>query len=341
MKAMLLKDFGNMVETDIKKPTAQKGQIVIKVLYAGVCGSDITVYSGKHPTATVPVVLGHEILGEVEEIGDGVSDEFKIGDKVTVNPLISCGVCEACLGGHKHVCQTLKLLGIHENGGYAQYTVANADMAVKVSDKVKNEVAALAEPFAVGYHVVSRSELKVGQTALVIGGGPIGTVIALVARAAGASKVVISEPNDARRKLAESLGFDTVNPVAEDTAVKFAELVGSNGFDVVFETSGSKAGILLTTTACKIHGTIVPLSLSGAAVDFCLGTVSFKEQRVIGSRVYPYLDFVKGVRLLEKLSETEDLSKLVSDILPLEEAQKAIDYMINGTNTGKILIKCN
>ncbi len=341
MEAMLLKEWGNMVKTDVEKPKAQNGQIVIKITFAGVCGSDVTVYSGKHPTATAPVILGHEILGVIEEIGTGVSEEFKLGDKVTVNPLISCGVCEACLGGHKHVCKTLKLLGIHENGGYAQYAVANADMVVKVSEDIDDKVAALAEPFAVGYHVVSRSELKVGQTALVIGGGPIGTVIAVVARAAGASRVVISEPNDARRSLAESLGFEVVNPIKEDVSKRFCDLVGPNGFDVVFETSGSKAGILLTTVACKIHGTIVPLSLSGAPVEFCLGSVSFKEQRVVGSRVYPYLDFVSGVRLLEKLSKTEDLSKLVSDILPLSEAQKAMDYMINGTNTGKILLKCN
>ncbi len=340
MEAMLLKNWGNMVKTEMEKPVAEKGQIVIKVLYAGVCGSDITVYNGKHPTATAPVVLGHEILGEIEEIGQGVAENFAIGDRVTVNPLISCGSCEACLGGHKHVCQGLKLLGIHENGGYAQYTVANAEAVVKVSHTVKAEIAALAEPFAVGYHVVSRSELKVGQTALVIGGGPIGSVIAVVARAAGA-RVVISEPNDARRGLAEDMGFETVNPIKENPTEKFAQLVGPNGFDVVFETSGSKAGILLTTAACKIYGTIVPLSLSGAPVEFCLGTVSFKEQRVIGSRVYPCLDFIGGVRLLERLAETEDLSRLVSDILPLAEAQKAIDYMINGTNTGKILLKCN
>lgn len=341
MKAMLLNEWGNMSQTDIEKPTAQKGQVVIKVIYAGVCGSDITVYSGKHPTATAPVVLGHEILGEITEIGAGVDGMLQIGDKVTVDPLISCNTCEACLGGHKHVCKTLKLLGIHENGGYAQYTVADADMVVKISPEVQDEVAALAEPFAVGYHVVSRSELKVGQTVLIIGAGPIGTVIAVVAKAAGASKVVISEPNEARRELAKNMGFETVNPIEEDVSERFAELVGVNGFDVVFETSGSKAGILLTTTACKIHGTIVPLSLSGMPVEFCLGTVSFKEQRVIGSRVYPYLDFVNGVRLLEKLSKTEDLSKLVSDILPLDEARKAIDYMISGKNTGKILLKCN
>lgn len=341
MKAMLLEKWEHMVAKEMDKPKAGKGQILIKVKYAGVCGSDITVYSGKHPTATAPVILGHEILGEIEEIGEGVSEGFKVGDRVTVDPLISCEKCEACRGGHKHVCRNLKLLGIHENGGYAEYTVADADMVIKISPDVPDTVAALSEPFAVGYHVVSRSGLKADQTALVIGAGPIGMVIAVTARSAGASKVILSEPNDNRRKLAESMGFETINPVKEDTMEKLTELVGPDGADVVYETSSSKAGLLLTTAACKIRGTIVPLGLGGTPLEFCIGTVSFKEQTVVGSRVYPFLDFVHGVRLLERISKTEDLSKLVSDIMPLDDAQKAIDSMKSGTNTGKILIKCS
>lgn len=341
MKAMVLEQWEHMCEKEIAKPTAGPGQAVIRVKYAGVCGSDITVYRGKHATATAPVVLGHEILGEIESLGEGAPAGFQVGDRVTVDPLISCGVCEACRGGHRHVCKELKLLGIHENGGYAPYTVVDADMMVKIDPAVQDEVAALAEPFAVGYHVVSRSGLKVGQTALVIGAGPIGMVIAVTARSAGAAKVVVSEPNEARRALAERMGFETIDPAKEDALARVFELIGENGADVVFETSGSRPGILLTTSACKIHGTIVPLGLGGAPVEFCLGTVSFKEQRVVGSRVYPYLDFVGGVRLLERLAKSTDLSPLVSDILPLSEAQKAIDSMSSGANTGKILLKCN
>lgn len=103
---------------DISKPEIEEGEALIKMKYAGVCGSDITVYIGSHPTAIVPIVIGHEILGTIEEIKGNF--DFKIGDRVTVEPLISCGECDACKGGYGHVCRSLKLLGIHENGGYAE-----------------------------------------------------------------------------------------------------------------------------------------------------------------------------------------------------------------------------
>lgn len=341
MLAAKLENKEQLVIKEIEKPILRNGEALIKVLYAGVCGSDVTVYSGKHPTATFPVVLGHEILGIIEDIRSDKPIQFKIGDRVTVDPLISCGVCEACRKGFYHVCKELKLLGIHEDGGYAQYTKASIDKLVKVSDKLPDQIAALAEPFAVGFHVLSRSELKLGDMALVIGAGPIGLIIAIAAKAAGASRVVISEINEKRLDLAKVLGFETINPREVDVMSDINEITDGNGFDVVYEVSGSKAGILLTTSACKIRGTIVPLSLSGLPVEFELGKVSFKEMRVIGTRVYPYMDFVNGVKLLERMSDEYDLNMLISDILPLQEAQKAIDSMISGANVSKILIKCN
>jgi len=341
MKAALLETWEKMSLTDIEKPKLDKDEALIKVIYAGVCGSDVTVYSGKHPTATAPVVVGHEILGIVEKINTDKPVNFKVGDRVTVEPLISCGICEACLKGYKHVCRSLKLLGIHEDGGYAEYTKASVHKIVKVSEDIPDKIAALSEPFAVGFHVVSRSNLKIGDTALIIGSGPIGLIIAITAKSAGASRVVISEINDKRRQLAEKLGFETINPLKEDVMAAVNKITDGNGFDVVFEVSGSKAGALLTTNACKIRGTIVPLSLSGVPVEFELGKVSFKEMSVVGTRVYTFTDFVGGVRLLEKMSKIYDLNNLISDELPLEEAQKAIDMMIKGENTGKILLKCN
>ncbi|MGI6279456.1 MAG: zinc-dependent alcohol dehydrogenase [Acutalibacteraceae bacterium] len=341
MKAALLETWEHMSVTEIEKPEPAEGQVRIKMKYAGVCGSDITVYSGKHPTATAPVVVGHEIFGIVDAIGKNTVTDLKVGDRVTVDPLISCGHCEACRKGYRHVCSTLKLLGIHENGGYAEYTVADADMTIKISDDLSDELAALAEPFAVGYHVVSRSGLKLGQTALIIGAGPIGMVIAVCARGAGASRVILSEPNAGRRARAQALGFETVDPLATDVLAYAKEITDGNGFDVVFESSGSKAGILLTTNVCKIRGTIVPLSLSGVPVEFALGAVSFKELSVVGSRVYSYTDFVGGVRFLERAAKEYDLTHIISDVMPLSDAQQAIDSMKSGANTGKILIKCS
>ncbi len=337
MKAALLEKWEDMKLLDIEKPQIGEGEALIRMIYAGVCGSDVTVYSGKHPTATAPVVIGHEIIGIVEEIAP--NDEFKVGDRVTVEPLISCGECEACKKGHGHVCKSLKLLGIHENGGYAEYTKASIKKLVKIPESLTDELGALAEPFAVGYHVVARSGLVPGEDVLVIGGGPIGIVVALSAMEAGGN-VVISEVNKNRLALAEQLGIRTINPTECDINAKIAELTGGNGFDVVYEASGSKPGILMTTDACKIRGRIVPLSLAGVPVEFVLGKVSFKEMSVIGSRVYTFEHFKAGVDMLAKIAAKKDIRPLISDILPLEESQKAIDMMKGGINNGKILIKC-
>lgn len=286
----------------------------------------------------MPIVIGHEILGTIEEIkGDF---DFKIGDRVTVEPLISCGECDACKGGYGHVCRSLKLLGIHENGGYAEYVKVSNKKLVKVPEQLPDELAALSEPFAVGYHVCTRSGIKKGDTALVIGGGPIGIVVALSAQFFGA-KVVISEVNEKRLTVAKSLGIDTINPSKSDVKEKICELTSGVGADIVYEASGSKAGILTTTDVVKIRGVIVPMSLSGKTVEFCLGKVSFKELSVIGSRVYTFEHFKKGVAMLGEIAKKTDLTPLISNILPLKESEKAIKMMLSGENAGKILIKCN
>lgn len=341
MKAALLKSWENMEIVDMPKPTLENDEVLIKMTYAGVCGSDITVYTGKHPTATAPCVVGHEILGTIEEIKTDKPTDLKVGDRVTVNPLISCGRCEACRKGFTHVCKTLKLLGIHENGGYAEYTKADIKKVVKINEGISDRIAALAEPFAVGFHVTQRANVRLGDSVLIIGAGPIGMILALSARAAGAAEVVVSEPSNERRAVADDFGFKTINPMDYDDVMdKINELTDGNGFDKVYEVSGSKAGVLLTTKACKIRGTIVSMGLSGLEYPFVIGQVSFKEQTLVGSRVYSEPDFIGGVRLLEKLDKQYDLGKLISDEMTIDEAQNAIDSMINHKNNGKILIKC-
>ncbi len=337
MKAQLLKKWNEMVLTDLEKPVANPGEAVIRVRYAGVCGSDISVYTGKHPTATAPVVIGHEILGYVESV-NGESD-IAVGDMVTVDPLISCGVCPACGRGDRHVCKSLKLLGIHENGGYAEYTKASLDKIVKIPAGLSEKLAALSEPFAVGAHVTARAGMKPGDRVLVIGGGPIGIIVALCAKERGAS-VHVSEPNEKRRSLAEKLGIDCLDPTSPDFKEKLNGIIGDDAFDIVIEASGSKPGILMTTEVCRIGGVIVPMALSGAPVEFILGRVSFKEQTVVGSRVYTHEHFIDGVNLLAGIAKKLNLDPLVSDILPLGEANTAIEMMMTGKNAGKILIDC-
>ena len=336
MKAVYAYDTEKIDVRELPIPEVGKNEALIEIIYAGVCGSDITMYRGLHPTAKLPVVLGHEIFGVVRKINGRY--DIRVGDRVTAEPLLFCGECEACRQGFGNVCGNLRLIGIHLNGAYAQYVKAGVEKLVPINSDIPDQLAALAEPFAVAYHVCARAGVRVGDDVLVIGGGPIGNVVALMARAAGAN-VIVSEPNPTRRATVEALGLMSIDPVNGDMNALVAEKTKGVGFDVVIESSGSKAGILSVTGLCKIHGVIVPMALAGTPVDFILGQVSFKEQMVIGSRVYPFLHFKRGVEMLEKMyADGVVLAPLISDILPLGNAQKALDMMISGDNACKILL---
>lgn len=340
MKAAILKEWKNIVIQDKDKPNLGPGECLIKVKYAGVCGSDVHIHEGHHPTAKAPVVLCHEIAGEIAEIYGGEDKNLKVGDRVTVEPLISCGVCEACRNGHFHVCRGLNLLGIHVDGGFAEYVKAKIHKVVKI-EEIPEDIGVLTEPLAVATHVVRRSELKVGQSAFIIGGGPIGLTVAIMAKMAGASNIVISEGNKKRIKLAEELGFDTIDAFEDDVAAKVKEFTNCEGFDVVYEVTGTRSGVACAIASCKIRGTIVHVGFPGSPYEYNHLPVIFKELTVVGSRVYTMDDFVDTVAIEKNIINNNifDLRKLISDVMPLEELPKAIDMMINGVNLAKIVIK--
>lgn len=341
MKAALLKKWEELILTDIEKPIISKEEALIRVKLGGVCGSDITVYRGQHPTAVIPRVLCHEILGIIEKLPEGYNGNFHCGDRVLMNPVISCGKCDACRAGYGNVCANLKLIGIHENGGFAEYTKVPIRNLVEVNSDIPDKIAVLGEPFAVAYHVNIRSGVKKGDKVMIIGAGTIGIVVALVAREFGAKRVVISEINKDRLELAESFGIETINPAETDILMKTNEITDGIGFDVVYDASGSKAGALMLPDLGRIRGSLMSLSLSGIPYEFVLGKISFKEMTLIGSRLYSQEHFEAGVKTMEDLFRRQDLSKIVTDIMPLSKIVKAIEMMKFGKNIGKILIECN
>ncbi|AZO93783.1 zinc-binding dehydrogenase [Halocella sp. SP3-1] len=342
MKAAVLTDWEKIEVKDVAKPEIDDGECLIKVSYAGVCGSDVHIYGGHHPTAQAPVILGHEFVGIVKEIKDSSCD-IRVGDRVVVEPLISCGICEACREGNWHVCKELKLLGIHSNGGFAEYVKVSVDKVIKTSKNLTDHAAALTEPFAVGFHVNQRAGMKNGDKVLVIGAGPIGLIVGMVAKISGASEVVFSEINLDRIKQIKSFGFENViNPKEGDEIAKANEITNNQGFDVVYEVSGTEAGLSLAAQACRIRGTIVPVGFPNGIPKFDMLKVIFKELNIVGSRVYSFDHFRKTVDMLEKIIKNElfDLEKLISEIYQIEDLEKAIKVMQKGKNLGKILIEC-
>ena len=337
MKAAVLENWFDLQLKDIPIPVPGKDEALIKVIRAGVCGSDITVYKGKHMTATVPTVLSHEILGRIESLPEGYDGPFTVGQRVLMNPIISCGKCAACRRGLPHVCENLKLLGIHVDGGFAEYTKVGVDKLVAIDDDFPDEVAILGEPFAVGAHVMVNSDIQPGDKIFISGGATVGLYIAIFAKAAGAERVIISEINEPRRQFVESMGIETINPENTD-ALDLMREVTDGGFDIVYDTSGAPSCILQMPDLCRCGGKLLSLGLSGDAYPFIIGKVSFKEIRLIGNRLYSQQDFEAGVRFLEDNWKALHLDRMVTDRLGLTEINRAIEMMLHGENICKIII---
>ena len=338
MKAAVLKNWLDMEICDIPVPVPNENEALIKIIRAGVCGSDILVYRGKHMTATVPTVLSHEILGTIESLPAGYTGDFKLGQRVLMNPIVSCGHCSACKRGMPWVCENLKLLGIHVDGGFAEYTKVAVDKLVALDEDIPDEVAILGEPFAVGAHVMTNSKIQKGDKVFISGGAAVGLYIAILAKAAGAERVIISEIKEPRRKFVESMGIETINPMETDTMDFMREVTGGSGFDIVYDTSGAAACYLQMPDLCRCGGKLLSLGLSGDAYPFVLGKVSFKEITLIGNRLYSQEDFEQGVRFLEDHWRELHLDRMISDRLGLSEIDKAFRMMIDGTNICKIII---
>jgi 2-desacetyl-2-hydroxyethyl bacteriochlorophyllide A dehydrogenase len=342
MKAAVMTEWGKIDVKDVPVPEPGEEECLIKVNYTGICGTDLHIYEGHHPTAKAPIIPGHEFVGTIERINSSRRTGLQVGDRVVVEPLISCGTCEACREGNVHVCRSLKLLGIHANGGFAEYLVASVDKTIKVADSLSDRIAAMTEPFAVGYHVNRRAGVKSGDRVLVIGAGPIGLIVGLVVREQGATQVTFSEINPARIRQVRSFGFDhVINPAEEDAAARLEELTDGEGYDIVIEVSGSQAGILFATQACRIRGTVVFVGFPGRTPQVNVLQGIFKELTMVGSRVYTFDDFQRTTEMLGKMAADNrfDLENLISDVSPVEHLEQSLQTMKEGNSLGKILIE--
>jgi (R,R)-butanediol dehydrogenase/meso-butanediol dehydrogenase/diacetyl reductase len=313
-------------------PRIGQEEALIKVAYGGICGSDMFIYSGEHPRAKAPLVLGHEFSGTVAELPNGYGGDFAVGDSVVVNPLISCGQCTPCRSGHAHVCKTLRLTGIDTDGGFAEYARVPLDQLVRLPAGISLEHGAIVEPVAVAVHAVRRSMLKAGDRVLVIGGGPIGYLVAAVARIAGAGRVMVVEPNDFRRKLVSGLGVETM---AAADADRILARTGGDGADVVFEVAGVAAAMEAAVACCKIRGQIVNVSVFHKPAPVNLLRVNFAELTIIGIRVYTREAFDAAAAMVAAHPE---LARVITHRLPFEEAKRGIELMRRGGDNLKVLL---
>lgn len=321
-------------KADQENPAA--GEVRIKVAYCGVCGTDVHIYHGMmDQRVSLPITIGHEMSGTIDAVGEEVAG-FLVGDPVVVRPLDDRGEKPADKG-FSHIAADLRFIGIDSPGAMQQYWNVPAFTLHKLPAAVDMKLAALTEPLAVACHDVRLSGLKKGETAVVLGGGPIGMLIALVAREAG-GEVIISEMNPVRIKLARQLGFQVINPT-ETNLVDFVATQTDGGLaDVVFEVAGVQATVDVMTEVAGIRGRIVMVAIHGQPRPVNLFKFFWKELKLIGARVYEPEDYEKAIALVA--AGDLNLERLVTSVAPLSEVQAVFEEIDNNPAGMKVLLDC-
>ncbi|ROR65269.1 zinc-dependent alcohol dehydrogenase [Agrococcus jenensis] len=318
-------------EADAQAPAA--GEVSIRVAFNGICGTDLHIVQG-HMDARVdmPATIGHEMSGVIEAVGDGV--DLAVGAPVTVMPLRWCGSCAACAAGHQHICQRLDFVGIDSPGALQELWTVPASIVVPLPEGLSLQHAALVEPLAVAVHDVRRSRLATGETAVVIGGGPIGQLIAVVARATGAT-VILAEPDAARRDFAAQQGAIVVDPIEGDLAAVVEERTAGAGADVVFEVAGTRGTALDATRHARTRGRVVFVAIHPEPVPVDLHRIFWRELEVLGARVYEREDFERAIELLAAGQVPADA--LITRVVPLDATMEAFEALLSAAAM-KILV---
>lgn len=269
---------------DAPEPELGRGEVRVAVHSVGVCGSDVHGYAGVNARRSPGMVMGHEAVGWVESIADGV-EGLEPGEPVAVNPLVGCGECAFCLAGDDNLCERRRIYGCVPGlaGAYAEWIVVPAANVVPFEGDAPLEWGALVEPLSVGAHAARVAKVQPGEEVFVVGGGPIGLAAALAARWRGASRVLVSEPQAARRGIAERLGFETLDPTAVEPP--------RSEFPLAFECVGHSATLASALNAVPPRGRVVFVGLAEETIELPATPLMVGERTITGSSAYAASDF--------------------------------------------------
>jgi 2-desacetyl-2-hydroxyethyl bacteriochlorophyllide A dehydrogenase len=296
MKTLVVAEPRQMVWQQRAKPTPAAHEVLIKPIAAGICGTDIHAWAGNQPFFSYPRVLGHELCGEVVELGSQASG-FRLGQRVALIPYVACQQCDACLSGKTNCCEKISVIGVHQDGGFCEYLSVPTSNLLAV-DEVDPEAAALIEPFAISAHAVRRAAVTADEQVLVVGAGPIGLGVAAIAAAAGANVVVADTSEQRRAHVAQKLGLATVNPLDADFEAQLRAEFGGRLPAKVIDATGSPAAMNGAVKLIRHGGTIVFVGLHKG--DLVIPDIEFhkKETTLLGSRNATLEDFAKVGELM-------------------------------------------
>lgn len=323
--------------TDVPKPELGHNDVMIKIRKTAICGTDVHIYNWdewSQKTIPVPMVVGHEYIGEIVAIGQEVKG-FKIGDRVSGEGHITCGHCRNCRGGRTHLCRNTIGVGVNREGCFAEYLVIPAFNAFKIPDNIPDEIAAIFDPFGNAVHAALSFDL-VGEDVLVSGAGPIGIMAAAVCRHVGARHVVITDVNDYRLELAKKMGVSrAVNVSRENLKDVMNELGMKEGFDVALEVSGAPAAFQTMLDTMNHGGRIALLGIPPASMATDWSQVIFKGLFIKG--IYGREMFETWYKMATLIQSGLDLSPIITHQFPIDEFQKGFDIMRSG-QSGKVIL---
>lgn len=283
MKAVYLKEPNDIAIREIDRPAYKEGYAVIKVKALGICGSDIGAFRGVNPMVSYPRIIGHEIAGVVEEIGENPRGLVK-GNRVVIDPYLYCGHCYPCSQGKTNCCETLRCLGVHTDGGMTQYLLHPAHMLVPLPESVPWELAPLAEPLTISLHGLHRAKLAAGERVAISGAGAIGLLAALAAIAYGAEPILI-DPVEERLAYARRLGVQNTVCIPEENALeKIRALTGGRMAEVVLEASGANEAVRACLDMAAYTGRIVLTGWPKKETLLPTDVITKKELAILGGR---------------------------------------------------------
>jgi 2-desacetyl-2-hydroxyethyl bacteriochlorophyllide A dehydrogenase len=329
MKAAILYGDRDIRIGEAPDPQIEPHEVLVSSRYAGICGTDLHVYRGEFPDrVSYPAILGHEFGGVVAEVGSEVTD-YQPGDRVVVDPIISCHNCTACLTGHINACSTLKLLGIDLDGGFGQYVAVPKDRLYKLPDAIPMENVPMVELYSIGHHVLRRGRVQPGERVVILGAGKVGlSILDVLCHSAGPNWVLSTDLEQHRLDIADKLGAAvTVNIQEADPVEQVLALTDGEGADCVIEAighfavaKGQDAPLQQAVEMVRNGGRIVTVGLGEQYSSVYFKTFVIKEAELIASRV-TLGEFPRAIHLLSEGLLHPEL--LISHRMPIRDVAKA------------------
>lgn len=344
MKAAVMDRPGSIKIKELPVPEIGANEVLVKIMAVGVCGSDVHYYeNGRIGRFVVeqPIILGHECAGIIAAAGELVT-KVAIGDRVAIEPGVTCGHCDACKAGRYNLCPDVQFLATPPvDGAFVQYLAIRQDMVFKIPDQLSFEEAALNEPFSVGIHAAKRTRLQAGETVAIMGMGPVGLMAVAAAKSFGASRIIVTDLEDVRLEAALRLGATTAINVKQENALEvIKQLTGGAGVDVAWETAGSPQALQAALGSLRRGGRLAVIGLPAQdQIPLNVPLIADSELDIYG--IFRYANtYPQGIEFLA--SGNLDTASLITDRYPLSGTRDALERAIhNKSGSLKVIVYPN